>query len=1040
MGVVGMARRQFNETLKTVLLASAASLIAGATFAQDAPVATGEETDVEEITVVGSQIKGNKATEALPVTVLNNDDIDAAAPGSGDELFRSIPQAGDVSFTESRTTGGINDARGDTASINLRSLGTGNTLVLLNGRRLVLHPAIQVENLVPVATVNTNTIPVSGVRRIEVLRDGASAIYGTDAVAGVINTVLKSSFDGFTIDSELGFTEDSGQEQFELSFELGKDFNGGRSNISLFGAYTQRDPLWAYERRFSRNSDMRGLFKKGPWAGDTDWQNNSLDTPWGEFQRLTASYAVSTTTASYNGTSFTTSGIFHVQPSTNEGCIVPLSGNVCYDNSSLSTASTDNNLRYNSNDERTLWGELERINLFGFANHEFENGIELYSELGYFKSTSTGSREQETTLTNQRVIVPINGYWNPLGPVGSPNRLPGLTGVATTGVPIELIDYRLVDAGAQTYTVDQSVTRYLVGVRGEHWGWDWDSAFVYSRAETEDVQRAPSLTLFQAALGGTTADTAYNPFNGGDPANPDEGDSSPNARSIISSFIVPVTRKSHTSMALWDFKVSKPDLFTWWGGDIGMAAGVELRRETYGDDRDKRLDGTITYTDLAGTTTGSDVMGVSPTPDTSGARNVQGAFIEFAIPLVERGKFPMGLYSLDVQLAARYENYTLFGDVLKPKVAVSYRPFEFLQLRGAWSEGFRAPNLPQQYERGIQRSNSRTDWIRCEIAVRAGTTADFDSCSASVSVISNRSGNEQLKPEDSENLTYGITFETTFLPRRFGRFTATIDYWKVEQNNIIGLFGDGNALTLDYYLRTLAQVDPTNPLPDSNVNVVRAPATPTQLADFAAAGFGPPSAAPGSIINVIDNYRNLGPREAEGVDFGLFYSIDDTPWGDFDVKVNAAKLLTFYQTPGPEQQLLLDAQAAGVIDPSIVIAGAESLIRQNGRPEWRWTGTVTWRKGGWGVGYYTAYVGDVEDTSATLPDGTRWVVDDVQTHNLYVQYTIDSNDWSDGTRIRVGARNIFDEQPPLADSDLGFLGELHSPRGRVVYASIRKRF
>ncbi|HYE46125.1 MAG TPA: TonB-dependent receptor, partial [Caulobacter sp.] len=913
-----MARRQINQTLKAVLLASAASLLAGAAFAQDEPVATGEAAEVEEITVVGSQIKGNKATEALPVTVMSTDDIDAAAPGSGDELFRAIPQAGDVSFTESRTTGGINDARGDTASINLRSLGTGNTLVLLNGRRLVLHPAIQVENLVPVATVNTNAIPVSGVRRIEVLRDGASAIYGTDAVAGVINTVLKSSFDGFTIDSEFGKTEHSQQEQFELSFELGKDFNGGRSNVSLFGAFTDRDPLWAYERDFSANSDMRGLFKSGPWAGDTDWQNNSIDTPWGEFQRLTTSFAPSTTTASYNGTSFTSSGIFHVQPSGNDGCIVPLSGNVCYDNSTLSTASTDNNLRYNSNSERTIWGELQRLNLFGFANHEFDNGIELFSELGYYESTSKGSREQETTLTNQRVIVPITGYWNPFGPVGSPNRLPNLTGVATTGVPIELLDYRLVDAGAQTYTVDQTVTRYLVGVRGEQWGWDWESAFVYSRAETEDVQRAPSLTLFQAALSGTTADTAYNPFNGGDPLNPDEGDSSPNPDAVIDSFMVPVTRKSHTSMALWDFKASKPDLFSWWGGDVGMAAGVELRRETYGDDRDKRLDGTITYTDLQGVTTGSDVMGVSPTPDTSGARNVQAAWLEFAVPLVERGRYPFGFYAFDVQLAARYENYSLFGSTTKPKVALSYRPFEFLQFRAAWSEGFRAPNLPQQYERGIQRSNSRTDWIRCEIQLRNGDIPNFEACSASVSVISNRSGNEQLTPEESENLTYGVTFETTFLPRAFGRFTATLDYWKVEQTDIIGIFGDANALTLDYLLRVTGS---------SNPNVLRAAPTAQQQLDWDSAGFS--GVAPGNILGVIDNYRNLGPREVEGVDIGLFYSIDDTPLGDFDIKVNAAKLLEFFQTPGPEQQALLDAQAAGTIDPSISIVGAESLIRQN---------------------------------------------------------------------------------------------------------------
>ncbi|MCE3289792.1 MAG: hypothetical protein K0R83_1804, partial [Caulobacter sp.] len=250
-----------DRTWKAALLASAASLLAGAALAQEPDPNAGAEdaADVEEVTIVGSQIKGNKATEALPVTVLGEEDIAATAANSGDDLFRAIPQAGDVTFTESRTTGGINDARGDTASINLRSLGTGNTLVLLNGRRMVLHPAIQVENLVPVATINTNAIPVSGVRRVEVLRDGASAIYGTDAVAGVINTVLKSSFDGFTIDSEYGVAEE-GEAQWDLSFELGKDFNGGRSNISLFGSYTDRDPIWAADREFSRNSDMRGLF------------------------------------------------------------------------------------------------------------------------------------------------------------------------------------------------------------------------------------------------------------------------------------------------------------------------------------------------------------------------------------------------------------------------------------------------------------------------------------------------------------------------------------------------------------------------------------------------------------------------------------------------------------------------------------------------------------------------------------------------------------------------------------------------------------
>jgi outer membrane receptor for ferrienterochelin and colicin len=116
--------------------------------------------------------------------VVGEKEIIATGAVSGDELFRSIPQAGDVQFQEARTTGNLNDARGDVASLNLRSLGTGNTLMLLNGRRSVLHPGTQTENFVPVTTPNTNAIPVSGVKRVELLLDGASAIYGTDAIGG----------------------------------------------------------------------------------------------------------------------------------------------------------------------------------------------------------------------------------------------------------------------------------------------------------------------------------------------------------------------------------------------------------------------------------------------------------------------------------------------------------------------------------------------------------------------------------------------------------------------------------------------------------------------------------------------------------------------------------------------------------------------------------------------------------------------------------------------------------------------------------------
>jgi iron complex outermembrane receptor protein len=749
-----------------------------------------------------------------------------------------------------------------------------------------------------------------------------------------------------------------------------------------------------------------------------------------------------------NGTTITSTSsgaaTFHIQPLTNASCNsveYPVGLGTCFDNSVLSTVSTDENLRYNTNDERTLWGDVVRNNAFFFVNHDF-GGVELFAELGGYQSELTSFRDQETNLTTQRIIVPATNYWNPFGPTGSANRV-AVTNAPAGGLNFELQDYRLIDAGALRINVEQHVYRALTGLRGEVAGWDWESALTYSEAETDDTMRQPSMTLFQDALNRNTVD-AYNPFTGGDPNDPANGDSSGNPQSVIDSFMVDVTRRSATSMTMADFRVSRPDLFEIWGGSVGFAAGVEFRHETYEDDRDDRLDGTIYYQpfwdpDLLDETEAeqliSDVMGASPTPDTEGDRDVFSAYAELALPIVSPDMNIPLVHSLEAQLAVRYENYTEFGDITRPRVAMAWSPTEWLMFRSAWSEGFRAPNLPQQHERGILRSNTRTDWVRCEAQLQNAVIANFDDCTQSQSVQSNRSGSETLEPETSENFTYGIVFQPTFMPSGWGEFTVTADYWSVEQDGVIGLLGDSNAITLDYLRRMNGS---------TNTNVIRAPADPDDITLFTGAldNNGDPLAPAGEILQVIDNYRNLGPREIDGYDIGIFYEVDDTPLGDWNVNLNFARLLTFFQAPGPEQQELLDAQAAGLIDPFPNVPGAESIIEENGRPKWRASSTITWRAGQWGAGLFSAYVGGVNDTGAALADGTLWRIKPWLTHNAYLQYTIEADDSSlmDDVRIRLGARNILDEQPPLADADTGYIGDLHSPRGRTVYFSVRTRF
>ena len=160
------------------------------------------ESDIEEILVVGSRINSQNLKKILPVTIINSEELKVLGIDSGDDLIMSLVENGTNRFNDAgNAIAGVNSARGDMGAFNLRNLGTGNTLVLMNGRRLINSPSFQSESVggsfVPVNSVNTNIIPVNGIERVEVLRDGSSAIYGADAVAGVINFVTKKNKEGF---------------------------------------------------------------------------------------------------------------------------------------------------------------------------------------------------------------------------------------------------------------------------------------------------------------------------------------------------------------------------------------------------------------------------------------------------------------------------------------------------------------------------------------------------------------------------------------------------------------------------------------------------------------------------------------------------------------------------------------------------------------------------------------------------------------------------------------------------------------------------
>ena len=210
------------------------------------------ERELEEVIVVGSQIRGANIVGALPVSVISVDDIEATGVDSGDDLLEYAAEQGQNYFTEAEdASGGVNASRGDVGAYNLRNLGVGNTLTLLNGRRLVNSPGYQTElvggDFVPTISVNANLIPVTGLDRVEILRDGASAIYGADAVAGVVNNVLQTDYEGFEITGRLSGYDHFDAEDTTITAKWGSFFNDGATNVSVFFSHYDRDNINASE-------------------------------------------------------------------------------------------------------------------------------------------------------------------------------------------------------------------------------------------------------------------------------------------------------------------------------------------------------------------------------------------------------------------------------------------------------------------------------------------------------------------------------------------------------------------------------------------------------------------------------------------------------------------------------------------------------------------------------------------------------------------------------------------------------------------------
>jgi len=966
-------------------------LVAAFAFNVNTSAQDSDAENIEEVVVVGSQIKGAKITGALPVSVISSEDIESLGVDSGDELLDNIAELGQNTFNQNEFSGGYNASRGDIGAFNLRDIGTGNTLTLLNGRRIITSPGYQTEPILggsmPVFTTNSNAIPVNGADRIEILRDGASAIYGADALAGVVNTVLKTNFVGTRVRYKLSGYEHYDARDQKLSIQWGQDFDN--TNVSVyFDAFRRaeirgnEDPKWLAQD--ARVSPGLGRFDGTAWD-DTSWRNTNAASPYGIWHGGGSRY-------------------IHTRPNTGNCAYTGTGGDTCLYLSTSTNPSTS--LRAKYNETRWMRPDLKRENLFVFVNTELDSGIEAYTEIGYYHSFATQQLYGGTTLgagscaktgsCTQPLLVPLSNYWLNQLVDSSGNKLVDSSQIKN-GLGLFKSRHRF-DA-PRGYDSDRVTLRFLQGFRGTIGDWDWDTAILWSDAKSKQKNKnRQSMTLLNQALALSTPN-AYNPFCGG-------------GCSDESSFTIDIFRENTTNLFLMDFKLSNNNIFEMPAGPVAALIGFEARDEEYTDGRDPRIDGTIPYVVPAGPKAGltfpliSDVVNSSATPASSGSRSTSSFFGELQIPLHE---------TVDAQLAVRYEDSDDYGDATVGKFAIGWQPLDQVKLRYSASETFRAPALILVNEGFLGRSTSTNDAL-----LEYASGVDYDSYSMQRVT----EGNPGLKPELGENESWGLVLEP------IDNLIITLDQWSIETEDTVGIFGMTNAILLDTLIRAEGGASECI----GNPNVIRNPVAEDSV-DWAAAGLCPA----GLVEKVNDYYVNGDTRTIEGFDTSVIYSID-TDIGAFSAKLVNVHYDTKNQEAGGDAKRLSDAgQPGGTLAGVAPVRGVNDLLGLNGSIEDKYTMKLSWKNGPYQVLVSGTQWGEFFESAHTETiDGERvmWTVDSMTMINVTLGYTF-KND----LRVRLQVKNIEDERAPLADETFSmFWGDLHTDFGRNFSLEFYKKF
>lgn len=1059
-----------NHPARTSRLLVRACLGAGALLAlaaraqQVAPPSTPPAREDESVvqldtfTVTGSNIRRLEQEKTLPVTMIDRDAMEVRDASQASDLLTSLSQVTGLPGNETATLGAT--ARGDNATVSLRGIPSSNTLVLLNGRRLPAHPISQSEAGVPTLSTNVNQLPSRGLSRVDVLRDGASSVYGTDAVAGVINYVTRAHFQGTELQLRYGATRYGDGQEKRATLTHGFSFAGGKGAAMITFDLYDRQAMYARDRWFSAEADNSSR-APAPWnvATDTTFNLRSATTEYGNFSTGTVNATTGVFTASrpsgVPSSLVSSSGTFFLAPNG--------SGGVQILTSTPSRAGVTHDYYWNNNAYRVIQPQSTRGNLYASADYQLSSRLTAFAEFSAYSARSVTYREPDgiTASTDGDLIVPIDNPFNPFGsrywsPTGAPNAdgTPRLTG---TPAAVRITNKRLTDLTTRTATVTDNIWRGVAGVRGRlSETWNWEAALLWADARVTDDEAGPSRkSLLKNALNQTTTATAFNPFtrtfavqNGtlvvtGDYENPE---------SIQSTFRSHFIRNGITKIGSGDVRANG-DLFSLWGGNtVSAAVGGEFRFEVYDDFRPPYSG--LNPPDSGLDPTSNDFLGFSPNSDTHGNRHVSALYAETVVPLVG-GNFTLPLVqSLELSASARFESYTDFGETTKPKLGVAWRPTSWIMARASYNQGFHAPNLAQLFTGTLIRTvTGSTDTYRSAVT---GLPTDGASNRRSIA-----SGNPNLEPEESTGKSAGVVIDVPVVKG----LSLGVDYWEIRQTNVIAASGSIADDTAALNAATQAALAAGQSIGNIDLGsgtgaylgdpaVVRLAVTQADRDAFAAYNA---SRAPGNqraVVGAIDylrtSYFNRSSQFVNGLDFDITYKLPKFSLGQFTLNTNWTKLLDFhaYNAAGASRTELRGTNSSNV-------GGAT--------PIWRGSASVLWRRGAWGAGVSAYYIGDYTDVGATTSQTTyeslgspsyirpvfnngaysyRYVVRDSISANAYVSYRFTTkNTWLRDTSIRLGLVNAFDKVPPLSSDSRGYDPALYNlmARGRSWSVQLTKK-